>query len=218
MGWKSEVKRLQANDLERNIILESKGGFCKDVLVVCVHNKEHWRDNTSKYAEPETEILAKELYIKNDCWVIYKKSSDYEDGNRDETCSIKNDINKILKKHKEIKLVIFLHQLARDRKTDIDLGTFNCDAWKTINLFRKWSRWNELQCTLDKYFMGTGENHLGDYIKTNFKHIDCLQIEINSKLVYKEGSKDTFNYIDSERVFKMLNQAIYEYSKKRKGD
>lgn len=182
-------------------LLEGKGG----IMVSAPHSVAQTRNGVLKSAEPQTGVLAKLLHEKTGCPIIYKTGNCNDDANYDQISPYRQALQDYCKKA-EIKLLLDLHQLSPLREEQIDLGTGkgkNLTSATLLHFIKRAFQENGVEkIEVDKLFSATYPYTVSAEI-ARVCQIQAVQIEINSRLVYGEGSENTF-----ERIFFALKQIV----------
>lgn len=180
------------------------------VMISAPHSVEQTRNGNIKYAEPQTGALAKMLHEELGCPVIYKTSNKGDDANFDEESSYKNALIEYVKNN-NILFVLDLHQLAPYRDVIIDIGTGkfnNIDKMEYVNIVLKSFSARKLgTIQIDVPFDASLPFTVSSFVAKTCG-ISCLQIEMNSNVVYSES--DT---AEVEKVFDALSESIMLISK-----
>lgn len=176
----------------------------KKVMISAPHCVEQTRNGHIKLAEPQTLYIANELHTSLSCPIIYKTANCNDDANYDTECAYKSVLADYIKTH-NIRWLLDLHQMASHRENDIDLGTgrgknfTDTEALKTISdIFKSFEIQNVVY---DHLFSASYPFTVSSYISRSCK-IQCLQIEINSSIVYNTDS------IGIQRIINSLKDIV----------
>ncbi len=188
-------------------VIEGKGS----VIVSAPHSVTQTRDGKIKYAEPETGVLAVLLHDKTGCHVIYKTKNNKDDANYDENSDYKNFLIDYIKKRKEIKFLLDLHQMSPTRENLFCIGTGYgknlCNNFNIVdNIVNKLNHYGFDNITIDKPFAASYKNTVSSMISRECE-IPCIQLEINCKLVCESFKDYCF-----EKVVLALVEIIDKYN------
>lgn len=163
-------------------LLEGQGS----VIVSAPHSVEQTRDGKIKFAEPQTGILARLLHDELYCPVIFKTKNCNDDANYDKDSSYKDVLSSYIESS-DVKFLIDLHQLSSKREVNIDFGTSNFKNISDLNIFNillgEFTIQNLGLIQIDSPFDASYPYTISSYIHNSCK-IQCIQIELNSKLLY----------------------------------
>ena len=175
------------------------------VMVSAPHSVPQTRNGRIKCAEPETGVLAYMLHESLDCPVIFKTKNCGDDANYDERSDYKDALVEYIAKH-GVEFLIDLHLLSSERKVGVDLGTAeneNIDGKEYLKAFLEEFSDSEFDPVLIDYpFAAKNPFTVSSYIRKNCG-IQCMQIEINSRLVYGASSREVF-----KKTFTALKNCI----------
>lgn len=175
------------------------------IMISAPHSVEQTREGVLKSAEPQTGVLAKLLHETTGCPVIYKTGNCNDDANYDEISAYRQALREYCKRA-NIKLLVDLHQLSPLRQEEIDLGTGkgkNLSSARLLDFIKRTFKENGVdKIEVDKLFSATYPYTVSAEI-SRVCQIQAVQIEINSRLVYGDGSLQTF-----KSVFSALEQII----------
>lgn len=177
---KNFVLSLLLNNTEKEIIVDGN----KKIMFSCPHCVKHYRNGIEKLDEPDTLIIANYINNKFDLPYIYKVNSINEDANYDKISNYKSLLSQYIRKN-NIKVLFDLHQLNPLRDIMVNIGINNSKNINNIKycseLISIFSNNNIGKISIDSPFAASGDNTISTYIHNN-NNIDCLQIELNSKL------------------------------------
>ena len=189
------------------VALSGKGS----VFISCPHAVSQLRNGAIKSAEPETGVIAFALNELYKYPAIIKTSNKDDDANYDEVSPYKDECIRQINE-KNYKCLLDLHLLNSTRAMNINIGTRGGQNIKdkqilnkVINVFLKYGF---TSVTIDKPFGAFNPNTVSTYVNKN-THIDTLQIEINSKLVYDKKNHDYKN-TKIVKMIEALNEIIIE--------
>ena len=175
------------------------------VMISAPHSVTQTRGGVLKRAEPQTGALALLLHEKLNCPIICKTSNKGDDANFDMTSDYKDALAAHIRKN-GIKFLIDLHQLSSERDVAIDVGTGrskNLNDGRILDLIlRVFSDKALGRVAVDHPFSGATDRTVSSFVRSSC-NIDCVQIEINSGLVYGEGCGKTY-----EKVFRALEKTV----------
>lgn len=155
-----------------------------NILISAPHGVSQVRLGKHKFSEIGS--LATLLHLKNHtkCFTISKTKNNNDDANFDEISPYKSSIQKLIDKY-NIKYVIDIHGLAKNRQCDVNLGTHLGENIKNnLEIFEKLYQKltdNDFTVCIDQPFMGGANTIAGSVIKNNPK-LWSLQIEINCSI------------------------------------
>lgn len=176
------------------------------------HNVEHVRNGQTRFAEPQTGVLALTLHDELNVPVIVKTLNDNDDANFDELSPYKQSLADYIDAHGNIRLLIDLHQLAPERDIAADIGTADrvnfADDDFVAQIVREFERRNIMPVKIDFLFKGAGQNTVSSFIRANCG-IQTLQLELNSNLLVEEYP--TYN---PDGVYDALKSIILLYNGK----
>ena len=174
------------------------------VILSAPHGVSQVRNGKEKYQEPGTVSTTLHLQKICGCHAIFKTKNNNDDANYDEKSQYKEDLKKYIKEN-NIKYVLDIHSLSKDRKCDINLGTWHgknveCD----INLYREFVK-DLCDAGFNVYLdvpFGAGPRTVSGSMKDAFDKIWTIQIEINSKIAwYKSGFEKYKKLLDTLATF-----------------
>lgn len=169
---------LYADKKENEIIVSGEG----KVMISCPHSVFHYRNGIKKCAEEDTAILAYLLHNELNIPYMYKIISDSEDANYDIKSTYKNNLVEYIKTN-NIKVLLDLHELNKNREEVVNLGTGygkNIKNNDILNiLIREISLKKIGMISIDKPFSASGASVISTYVHAKCD-IDCIQVEINS--------------------------------------
>ncbi|MGM9873960.1 MAG: hypothetical protein ACI31G_03465 [Bacilli bacterium] len=170
------------------------------VMVSCPHAVKQLRDGNIKNAEPETGIIGLFLNKQKQVPLILKTYFKNDDANYDEKSDYKYSLINYIN-FKKISCLLDLHMLSSTREVEINLGTANYNNFpnkelvnKIINIFKSNGF---LNISVDVPYGAFYPFTVSSYIHSN-TNIDCLQIEMNSSLLFNEND-------DSYKTTKIKN-------------
>ena len=192
------------------VVLSGKG----NVFISCPHAVSQLRNGVIKSAEPETGVIAFTLNELYKFPAIIKTSNKDDDANYDKVSPYKDECVKQINEN-NYKCLLDLHLLNASRAMDINIGTRGGQNIKdkqilnkVINVFLKHGF---TSVTIDKPFGAFNPNTVSTYVNKK-AHIDTLQIEINSKLVYDKKNHDYKN-TKNVKMIEALNEIVVELNK-----
>lgn len=198
------------------IIPDNLESFClldgeSSVIISAPHCVEQTRNGRIKFAEPQTLFIANELHNALSCPIIYKAANRNDDANYDAQCAYKSALAEYVRSH-NVRWLLDLHQMASHRENDIDLGTgrgrnFTDEAaLEAISgIFRKFGIEKIVR---DHLFSASYPYTVSSYIN-RYCNIQCLQIEINSSIVY-----NTSNDEGIQRIINSLKEIVIYLSQR----
>lgn len=185
------------------------------VMVSAPHSVSQLRNGQIKYAEPQTGALAKMLHDALGCPVIYKTQNCGDDANYDAVSSYKQTLTEYIRQN-NISFLIDLHQLAATRDVMIDIGTGklkNIACFDYVNAaLRAFSARNLGIVQIDTPFDASCPYTISSFVATAC-NISCLQIEINSRLLWENESCR-----QAKEVFYALAELISRIPEMRKDE
>ena len=160
------------------------------------------RDGKTKFAEPETGVLALLLHDSLNCPIIYS-TSEIGDANYDMEHPYKQVLISYLNEHNDVKLLIDLHQLSPSRSTLIDIGTGEgnnlCGKDEIASMVSSaFKKRNFSDVEIDYPFKSSKPYTISSFI-SKCCNIPCIQVEINSRLVMPEY--EDYRFYDVYRAF-----------------
>ncbi len=177
----------------------------RKIMISAPHSVEQTRNGNIKYAEPQTGVLAKLLHDELDCPVIFKTRNCFDDANFDKTSPYKDALKEYILTH-NIVFLIDLHQLAPYREVKINIGTGNfknISDLKYINFALEAFTKHRLGVVqIGTPFDASYPYTISSYIASNC-HIPCMQIELNSKMLWMESEE-----CELESVFEALKEFV----------
>ncbi len=178
-------------------ILDGRRG----VMLSAPHSVEQTREGRVKYAEPQTGVLARLLHDELDCPVIYKTRNCEDDANYDEFSTYKEALLRYIP-FAHVSFLIDLHQMSPARELMINLGTGNFKNIrdkKYIDMaLTAFTRREMGRIQVGAPFDATYPYTISSFISSRC-HIPCLQIEINSGLLWEEGDGRLADVYDALR-------------------
>lgn len=175
------------------------------VIVSAPHSVEQTREGKIKFAEPQTGILARLLHDELNCAVIFKTKNCNDDANYDKDSSYKDTLSSYIESS-NIKFLIDLHQLSSKREVNIDFGISNFKNISDLTVLNiilgEFTIQNLGLIQIDKPFDASYPYAISSYIHNKCK-IQCIQIEINSKLLYGDLADKYF-----EKIYLALRNSI----------
>ena len=206
---KNIIEKLLNENSELNLREKIVIGNSK-IMFSCPHSVIHFRNGVLKYDEPDTLVIANYIHKLYNTPFIYKIISDDEDANFDIKSNYKDILCDYIKKN-NITLLIDLHQMKSSRKEMICIGTNsfkNVKNIKIVNSFvRSFSKNNIGLISIDEPFSASGKERVTTHVH-RITNINCLQIELNSKLF-----KDDNNYTNVLKSFKEIYSCICNETK-----
>ena len=174
----------------------------------------HLRDGNIKYAETNTDKIARELADELGCYAIYKTYSSDNDANWDEESLYRDECLKTVKRSK-IKLLIDIHGMSSEREEDICIGTYDGElinqdmelANKIIESFKE-EGFNYV--SLNKPFNCGRKTCVANYIHAG-AGIVTFQVEINGKYRFEDSPECKL-----DEIKKALKKIINYYLKSEK--
>ncbi len=156
------------------------------VMISAPHSVEQTRNGRIKSAEPQTGVLAKMLHENLGCPVIYKTKNCKDDANFDEVSPYKQTLAEYVKQN-GIRFLLDLHLLAVTRDVAINIGT---GKYKNISraeyvdaAVKAFETQGFCSILIDTPFAASRPHTVSSHISAACG-ISCLQIEINSSLVW----------------------------------
>lgn len=184
------------------------------IMVSAPHSVKQIRNDSVKAADVGTGGIALILHELTDCHVMYRTFTANGDANRDLICTFKRELIKKLSKN-NIKYLIDLHGMKRDRPHDIDVGTLNglSTNWITENLIiDKFTTHGIKDVRFNYLFDGAT---LGTVTRTVYHQlgITCFQLELNARYRNAEEEENMVAIINSLKYLilyleKLGNQMI----------
>ncbi len=182
------------------IIKEGKGR----VMFSAPHCVEQRREGRIKFSEPQTGLLVEMLHNEFGCPVIRKVTNCNDDANYDPISDYRDALEAYIKGN-GIRFLIDLHQLSPTREVMINLGTGrskNISDKELIAIFTDaFAARGMGAIQLDVPFSGGYEYTVSSSMHKKC-NIPCLQVEINSRLVYG-GYKE----YDLKSVYEALSES-----------
>ncbi|SCY30949.1 N-formylglutamate amidohydrolase [Alkaliphilus peptidifermentans] len=183
-------------DKSRGIYNYKRGSI--PIMVSAPHSVKQIRNNNVKAADVGTGGIAIVLHELTDCHVIYRTFTANGDANRDLNCNYKRELVKKLAKN-NIKYLIDLHGMRRDRPHDIDVGTLNglTTDWITDNLIiDKFTTHGIKDVRFNYLFDGTPR---GTVTRTVYQQLGiiCFQLELNERYRNPEEEENMIAIINS---------------------
>lgn len=190
---KNEFEKLKSTSNDFSFLFGNK-----QIVISAPHAVPQTRNGDFKFPEPETAIFAL-FFNKKDYPCIIKTKNNSDDSNFDKISPYKDFLYQYCL-DKNIKFVLDIHQLSKNKDVEICIGTGR-DKFNNLlhlshlkqkikNIFETGGFYTEL----DEPFGATGENTVSGFVSR--KGIPSIQLEINSKLL--------FNVTDDE-FFKVAN-------------
>ncbi len=155
------------------------------VIISAPHSVEQTRGGIIKYAEPQTGALALCLNDDIGCPVIYKTKNCGDDANYDKVSTYRQALAEYIKGN-GILYLIDLHLLSPRRTALINIGTAgmkNVSDAESVGIVCSAFAERGLSVSIDRPFSGGYVNTVSSAMHRQCG-ITCMQIEINSKLVY----------------------------------
>ena len=187
------------------------------VMISAPHSVEQTRNGAIKFAEPQTGVLARMLHDSLGCPVIYQTKNCGDDANYDMESPYKQALADYVRQN-GIRFVLDLHQLARTRDVQINIGT---GRYKNVSDQRQIDAAVAVfetrgigKILIDTPFAAACPNTVSSYISTACG-IPCMQIEMHSLLLWPSSeaarAKDVYDAL-AELVTK-LSQMLREERK-----
>lgn len=178
----------------------------KNIIVSAPHSVEQLRDGKIKYSERQSGALAVILGKNVGCHAIYKTRNAGDDANFDETSTYRNTLAEYITANK-IKALIDLHQMASHREQMICIGTgFEKNLCGREDFAQAAVKAFEAQ-GIDNVFIDTPFAASYPFtVSSDMAYrceIPCLQIEINSALLYEKSEKYC-----TEKVYLALKELL----------
>lgn len=196
--------------LSKNDYKYKKGNI--PILISAPHSVKQIRNDQLKPADIYTGAIIKTLGKTTNAHIIYKTRASGDENHTTKKTAYRNEIEKIVKKH-NIKVIIDLHGMSMERKSDIDIGT---GSSKNKNLLGKdyilhivRNSLKNLNCSENKYFHGGKDVTLSSYC-SQVLGVPTLQLEINRK--YRTKESRNFSHLVDE-LSKMINDLNNELKK-----
>jgi len=182
------------------------------IMVSAPHSVKQIREGNVKVADTGTGGIALILHELTDCHVMYRTFTANGDANRDLICPYKRELIKKLAKN-NIKYLIDIHGMRRDRPHDIDVGTLYglTTDWITENLIvDKFTTHGVKDVRFNYLFDGTSR---GTVTRTVYHQlgISCFQLELNERYRNPEEEKNMLNIINSLKYLILYLEKLEEY-------
>lgn len=156
------------------------------VMISAPHSVEQTRNGRIKSAEPQTGVLARMLHDNLGCPVIYKTKNCTDDANYDMDSPYKDALADYVRKN-GVRFLLDLHQLARTRDVQINIGTGRYQnvsrAEYVDTAVKAFEAQGFCNILIDTPFAASSPRTVSAYLSAACG-ISCLQIEINSSLVW----------------------------------
>ncbi len=169
-----------------------------EVMLSAPHSVTQTRKGVIKKSEKKTGVLALLLNEDTGCPSIVKTKNCGDDANFDAVSDYKHElIDYVL--NNGVKLLIDLHELAPSRKVLIDMGTGklkNVKDTAIINRFLKAFGSRGMCVQIDAPFSASNPNTVSSSV-ARYCNIPCVQLEINSRLLYPQFAEYDFNGVYS---------------------
>lgn len=188
------------------------------VIVSAPHSVEQTREGKTKFAEPQTGILARLLHDELNCPVIYKTKNCNDDANFDGISPYKDALSAYIQKA-DVRFLIDLHQLSSAREVSVNFGTANFRNIENSDLFNivlgEFAIQNLGLIQIDVPFDASNPYTVSSYVHNKNK-IPCIQIEINSKLLYGKLANEYFEktYFALRNSVEKLNDYLEKHYEK----
>lgn len=168
-----------------------------NVLISAPHGVSQIRLGFLKHAEIGSLASALFLQDKTNSFLIAKTKNNYDDANFDEDCNYRKTLRNLIEKY-DIKYVIDLHGLAKNRACDVNLGT-HLGKNIEVNLPAFESLKNALESQgfivfVDQPFMA-GSKTISSFIKKTKPSIWSLQIEINCAITNQSNNFEKYKLL-----------------------
>lgn len=182
------------------------------ILISAPHSVKQIRDGGYKSADIYTGALIKVLGKTTNAHIIYKTHTKDDENHTDESTPYRKKIKEIIKEN-EIKVIIDLHGMSKDKDSDIDIGTGGSSNPNLLGedyiLSSVKNSLSSLKYSVNKYFAAKGKLTISVYCSQKLG-IPTLQLEINRKYRTKDG--ENFSYIVNI-LSKMINDLNKEFNK-----
>lgn len=160
------------------------------VMLSAPHCFVHMRDGNIKYAETNTDKIARELADDLKCFSIYKTYSSDNDANWDKESYYRDECLKQVKRSK-IKLLIDIHGMASEREEDICIGTnngelINGDTELENKIIESFKEKGFNFVSINKPFNCGRPECVANFIHTK-AGITTFQVEINGKYRFEDS-------------------------------
>ena len=204
-AYQKYLDYFQSGDIIESFLLERGDGT---VMISAPHSVEQIRSGSPKYAEPQTGVLAKMLRDALNCPIICKTRNCGDDANYDEHSPYRDTLRDYINEN-HIKYLLDLHQMAPERKENIDLGTgrgvnISPDPLVADIVKNHFSARHISEISVNALFSASYPYTVSSTI---FREcgICCLQIEINSRLLCDQYPDFCF-----DSVFSALSDTVRE--------
>ncbi len=163
-------------------LLDGSGG----VLISAPHATLQTRNGSIKCAERFTGMLCRMMHERIGCPVIYKTRHLRDDANHDPVSDYRDALCRFVKQH-DIRLVVDLHQMKPERKTDVCIGTGygrNLQGHpELINRFAEAFRMRGIRnVTVDEPYAAASPNTVSATVAARCR-IPAVQLEISTRLL-----------------------------------
>lgn len=204
---KLHMDKTVIQDLEKSFEFEhfatSTGYLIKEgshsIMISAPHSVSQYREGKLKMGEYKTGVLAEMLHQRTGCPVIYKTKNMDDDANWDEECAYKNALVSYIQNH-PVHTLYDLHISSPTRDFDIDLGTGHgknvFSKEKVEQLVHAFQKHGIEDVKIDAVFPATNPATVSARIAKECG-IDCIQIEINWRLLDTESEIITFEKVYS---------------------
>ncbi|MDD3213947.1 MAG: N-formylglutamate amidohydrolase [Eubacteriales bacterium] len=163
-------------------LLDGTGG----ILISAPHAMLQTRNGSVKSAERFTGMLCRLMHERIGCPVIYKTRHLRDDANHDPVSDYRDALCRYVKQH-DIRLVLDLHQMKPERKTDVCVGTGHGRnlmghseiANAVVDVFHNRGL---KTITIDDPFPATGPNTVSATVAARCR-VPAIQLELNTRLL-----------------------------------
>ena len=196
--------------LSKNDYKYKKGSI--PILISAPHSVKQIRNDELKPADIYTGAIIKTLGKNTNAHIIYKTHTKDDENHTDESTAYRKKIKEIIKDN-EIKVIIDLHGMSKDKDSDIDIGTGGSSNPNLLVedyiLSSVKNSLSSLKYSVNKYFSAKGKLTISVYCSQKLG-IPTLQLEINRK--YRTKDSENFSYIVNI-LSKMINDLNKEFNK-----
>jgi hypothetical protein len=178
------------------------------VLISAPHSTDHFRKGKVKKGEYETGILSLSMQQKIDSYACYRTKISKDDPNFDKDHPYKIELAKIISQN-QIPLLIDIHIARTSRPFSIEIGTNfgnNLNIQKDVGSLSKIFFEKNItgKIVIDTLFTASNPDTVSAYI-SQMCGIDCLQIEINRRLIGTPAEFFKFQEIFKEYILFLVN-------------
>ena len=170
------------------------------IIISAPHSTDHFREGRVKKGEYETGILSLSLQQKIDSYACYRTKIVKDDPNFDKDHPYKMELANIITQN-QIPILIDIHIARVSRPFSIEIGTNfgnNLHIHKEVGSLSKefLEQYIPGNIVIDTLFTASNPNTVSAYISKECA-IDCLQIEINRRLINTPAK-----FIKFQEIFK----------------